>query len=463
MIVKNTKREKNTVTFDVELDAAEFEKHVNEAYRKNRGRIMVPGFRKGKAPRMVIEGMYGSDVFYDEAMENAANEAFAFGAEQEKLNTVGRPGMTDSRVTEEKGAVLSFQTDVWPEVTLGQYKGLEAAKESAEVTDEEIAQEVERMRKQNGRLVTVERPAQNGDTVNIDYKGTKDGVAFDGGTAENYNLVLGSGSFIPGFEEKLVGISAQEERDLDLTFPEEYHAADLAGKAVVFHVKCNEVKFEELPELDDEFAKDNDFDTLDALKADIRSRREEQKKAAADNAFADALVEAAIDNMTVEIPASMIEERMDGIMKEYAQYMSQQGIGLEQYLKMIGSDVASFRETTRATAEKQTRTEVLLSAVADAENIQISEDDLKAEYAKMGEAYGMKAEEVEKYVDVEGLKADLRRRKAVDVIAESGVVAVTKAKKTVRKPADKKAEADGEAPAKKPRKTTKKAEEEKAE
>ena len=469
MIVKNTKREKNTVTFDVELDAAEFEKHVNEAYRKSRSRIMVPGFRKGKAPRMVIEGMYGSDVFYDEAVENAANEAFAFGVEQEKLRTVGRPALADSRITEEKGAVLSFQTDVWPEVTLGQYKGLEAEKAPVEVTEEEIAEEVERMRKQNGRLVSVERPAQNGDTVNIDYKGTKDGVAFEGGTADNYNLVLGSNSFIPGFEEKLVGISAGEERDLDLTFPEEYHAADLAGKAVVFHVKCNEVKFQELPELDDEFAKDNDFDTLDALKADIRASREQQKKTAADNAFADALVDAAIGNMTVEIPASMIEERMDGIMNEYAQYMAQQGLGLEQYLKMIGSDAASFRETTRATAEKQTRTEILLSAVADAENIEITEEDLKAEYAKMAEAYGMKAEDVEKYVDAEGLKTDLRRRKAVDVIAESGVAAAPKAKKTVRKPAAKKAKAAEdaeapaeEAPAKKPRKS-KKTEEEKAE
>ncbi len=442
MIVKNVKREKNTVTFDVELDAAEFEKFVNEAYRKNRGRIMVPGFRKGKAPRMVIEGMYGADVFYDDAFESAAPEAFMFGVEQEKLRAVGRPGLADTSVTDEKGALLSFQTDVWPEVTLGQYKGLEAEKPSVEVTDEEIAQEVERMRKQNGRLVSVDRPAQNGDTVNIDYKGTKDGVAFDGGTAENYNLVLGSDSFIPGFESKLVGISAGEERDLELTFPQEYHAEELAGKDVVFHVKCNEVKFEELPELDDEFAKDNDFDTLDALKADIRARREEQKKSAADNAFADALVDAAMDNMTVEIPDSMIEERMDGIMREYAQYMSQQGIGLEQYLKMIGSDMASFRETTRATAEKQTRTEILLTAVADAENIEITEDDLKAEYAKMGEAYGMKAEEVEKYVDAEGLKTDLRRRKAVDVIAESGVVAVTKAKKAVRKPSAKKAKAE---------------------
>ena len=441
MIVKNSKKETNTVTFDVELDAAEFEKHVNDAYKKNRGRIQVPGFRKGKAPRMIIEGMYGADVFYDEAIENAAQEAFIFGVEQEKLRVVGRPSLTNSTITDEKGAVLSFSTDVYPEVTLGQYKELEAEKEPVEVTEDEITAEVDRMRKQNSRLVTVERPAENGDTVTIDYCGMKDGVAFDGGTAENYNLVLGSNSFIPGFEEKLVGVSAGEERDLDLTFPEEYHAKDLAGQAVVFHVKCNEVKFEELPEADDEFAKDNDFDTLDELKADIRSKKEKEKETAAKNAFADALVEQAVENMTVEIPASMIEERMDSMVNEYAQYMSQQGLGLEDYLKMIGSDVNSFRETTRATAEKQTRTELLLAAVAEAEGVEITDEDLEKEYAEMAEAYGMKVEDVKKYVDAEGLKGDLRRRKAMDAIVDSGKVAAPKAKKAVRKPSARKAKA----------------------
>ena len=441
MIVKSSSKEKNTVTFEVELSAEEFEKHVNDAYKKNRSRIQVPGFRKGKAPRMVIEGMYGADVFYDEAIENAASEAFIYGAEQEDLKVVGRPSLNDSRITEEKGAVLSFRTDVYPEVTLGEYKGLEAEKNAVEVTEDEIAAEVERMRKQNARLVSVDRPAENGDTVNIDYKGTKDGVAFDGGTAENHNLVLGSNSFIPGFEEKLVGIAAGEERDLELTFPEQYHAAELAGQAVVFHVKCNEVKFEELPEADDEFAKDNDFDTLDDLKADIRTKKTQEKETAAKNAFTDALVDKAVENMTVEIPASMLEERMDGMVNEYAQYMSRQGLGLEDYLKMIGSDMASFRETTRATAEKQLRTELLLTAVAEAENVEITEDDLKAEYASMAENYGMKAEDVEKYVDAEGLKGDLRRRRAMDIIVDNGVEAAPKAPKAVRKPAAKKAKA----------------------
>ena len=219
MIVKSSSKENNTVTFQVELDPAEFEKHVNAAYKKNRSRIQVPGFRRGKASRMVIEGFYGKDVFYDDAMEDAANEAFMFGVEQESLRAVGRPSLTDMHVTEEKGALLSFSTDVWPEVTLGQYKGLEAEKDPCDVTEEEIDREINRLRKQNGRLVSVDRPAENGDTVNIDYRGEKDGEAFDGGSAEGYNLVLGSNSFIPGFEEKLIGITAGEERDLELTFP----------------------------------------------------------------------------------------------------------------------------------------------------------------------------------------------------------------------------------------------------
>ena len=435
MIVKNTNKEKNTVTFDVELDAAEFEKYVEGAYRKARARIMVPGFRKGKAPRMVIEGMYGKDVFHEDAFEGAANEAFAYGVSEEKLETVGRPSMLDAKVTEENGALLSFSTDVYPEVTLGQYKGLEAVKPSVEVTDEEVDNHIERLRKQNGRIVTVERAAQDGDTVNINYCGTLEGIPFDGGTAENQDLVLGSNTFVPGFESQVVGMSAGDERDLDITFPENY-AKDLAGKAVVFHVKCNAVKVEELPELDDEFAKDNDFDTLDELKADIRANAVKEKETSAKNAFEDALVDAAAANMTVDIPASMVEERMDGILNEYARYMANQGLKFEDYLSMIGTDVQKFRETTRPTAEKQTRTELLLTAVAKAENIEITEDDLKAEYEKLAEAYGMKVEDVEKAIDVEGLTAQLRRDRAVALIAENGVAV----EKKEEEPAEEKAE-----------------------
>ena len=427
MIVKNSSKENNTVTFQVELDPNEFEKHVNAAYLKNRSRIQVPGFRKGKASRMVVEGFYGKDVFYEDALEDAANEAFAFGVEQESLRTVGRPSLTGTEITGEKGAVLSFSTDVWPEVTLGQYKGLEAEKDPCDVSDEEIDRELQRLRKQNGRMVSMDRPAANGDTVVIDYRGEKDGVAFDGGTAEGYSLVLGSNTFIPGFEEKLVGISAGEERDLELTFPQEYHSADLAGKDVVFHVKCNEVKLEELPEVDDDFAQDNDFDTVEDLKKDIVERLRKSKETVANNAFTDRLVNAAVENMSVEVPPSMIEEQMDSMMNDYSRYISAQGMPFEQYVKMMGGTVETFRESTRAAAVSQVRTELLLDAVAKAENLEVSEDELKAEMETMGKTYGMKAEEVEKYIDKEALTEQLLRNKAKAVITDSGVAVAPKA------------------------------------
>lgn len=428
MIVKNNSKEKNTVTFQVELTGAEFEEHVAAAYRKNRSRIQVPGFRKGKASRMVVEGFYGKDVFYEDALEDAASPAFVFGVEQENLRVVGRPSVTATEITEEKGALLTFSTDVWPEVTLGEYKGLEAEKDPTDVSDEEVEREIERLRKQNARMVSVDRAAENGDTVNIDYAGTKDGVAFEGGTAQGYNLVLGSNSFIPGFEEKLIGIKAEEERDLDLTFPEEYHSKELAGQAVVFHVKCNEVKYEELPAVDNDFAQDNDYDDLDAMKKSIVERLEKSKETVAQNAFTDRLVNAAVANMTADIPESMIEEKMDSLMDEYNRYISSQGMPFEKYLQMMGTTYENFRATTRPAAETQTRTEVLLDAVAKAENIEVTEEDFNAEYDKMAETYSMKAEDIKKYVDTEALKAQILHDKALAVIRDSGVAVAPKAK-----------------------------------
>ena len=440
MIVKNISKENNTVSFQVELSGAEFEEHVAAAYRKNRGRIQVPGFRKGKASRMVVEGFYGKDVFYEDAIEDAASPAFVFAVEQEKLRVVGRPSVTATEITDEKGALLTFGTDVWPEATLGEYKGLEAEKDPTDVSDEEIEREIERLRKQNARMISVDRPAENGDTVNIDYAGTKDGVAFDGGTAEGHDLVLGSGSFIPGFEEKLVGISAGEERDLELTFPENYHAKDLAGQNVVFHVKCNEVKYEELPAVDDDFAQDNDYDDLEAMKKAITERLHNGKETVAVNAFTDRLVNAAAANMTVDIPESMIEEHMDSLMEEYERYISSQGMPFEKYLQMIGTTPEAFRSTTRPTAEVQTRTEILLDAVKTAENLEATEEDVNAEIEKMAETYKMKAEDVRKYIDLDALNDQILRNKAIAVIRDSGIAVPPK-------PAEEPAEEPAEAPA----------------
>ncbi len=420
MIVTNSAREKNTVTFDVNLDADEYEKFVNGAYLKNKKNIMVTGFRKGHAPRMVIEGMYGKEVFYEDAINDAAPEAFSFAVDAEKLETVGSPSVDDAQVTEEKGLKLSFKVDVWPEVTLGQYKGLEAVKGSAEVTDEEIDREIQQMRKQNGRLVAVEREAKSGDTVNIDYVGSIDGVPFEGGSAQGHNLVLGSGAFVPGFEDKLIGVKAGEERDLDILFDDDY-VEPLVGKAAVFHVKCNEVKEEELPEVDDEFAKDNDFDTVDEMKASIRSRLSESKKKAVDNAFEDALVEKAVENMTADIPSAMFEERLDAIYRDYAQYMAAQGLKLEDYLQMIGSDFPTFRESNRPAAEKQVKTEVLLKAVAAAEALEVTDEELEQEFANVAKQYGMEEADVRKAIDAESLRPEILRKKAAQCIIDSGV------------------------------------------
>ena len=274
MIVKNVrKKEKSTVTFDVLCDAAEFEKAVNEAYLRNKSKIFVPGFRKGKAPRMVIEGMYGKDVFYDDAADELAPVAFNFALEKRDLRTVGNPLVKKVDVSDAKELTISFVTAVWPEVTLGQYKGLEAPKAKVEITDGQVDEELEKIRRRNSRIQSVERPAKLEDTAVIDYEGSVDGVPFDGGKAEGHNLVLGSGAFIPGFEDQVVGMGAGEERDINVTFPEDYAEKSLAGKAAVFHVKCNEVKETQLPALDDEFAKDvSEFDTLAEYRATCRPR-----------------------------------------------------------------------------------------------------------------------------------------------------------------------------------------------
>lgn len=423
MIVKNVeKKEKSTVSFDVVCDAAEFEKAVNGAYLKNRGKIFVQGFRKGKAPRMVIEGMYGKDVFYDDAADDLAPAAFRFAAEQEGLRTVGNPAVKAVDVSDGKELTLSFVTAVWPEVTLGQYKGVEAPKAKVEIGDGQVAEELEKIRKRNSRIVTVERPAKLEDTAVIDYEGSVDGVPFDGGKAEGHNLVLGSGSFIPGFEDQVVGMSAGEERDINVTFPEEYHEKSLAGKAAVFHVKCNEVKENQMPDLDDEFAKDvSEFDTLDEYKASIKEKLTKAAEAEAENAYQSALIEKAGDNITADIPDAMVEEQMDNIMREYDQNLQMNGLNLELYLKYLGQDAKAFREQTRPTAERRVKTDLLLDKVAEEEKVEVSDEEIEAEYARLAEQYGMEAEQVKQALARDVISGDVKTRKAAQIIFDAGV------------------------------------------
>ena len=340
MIVKNVeKKENNTATFQVESDAAEFEAAVQSAYLKNRSSINIPGFRKGHAPRAIVENMYGREVFYQEAMDELAPKAFEQGLTEAELRIVGQPAINNVEVTEERTVVYTFAVTLYPEVTLGQYKGLKAPKDVTEVSDEEVEEELEKARKQNARKISVEdREAQMGDTANIDFDGYLNGERFDGGKAEGYDLELGSNSFVPGFEEQVVGMKIGEEKDLDITFPETY-VENLAGKAVVFKVKLNSLTYPELPELDDEFAKDvSEFDTLDEYKADLRAKLLKDKTDKANNAFRAEILRQAAENVTAEIPDVMIDEKVEETLRNYAAQfgMNDRNVSLQELTNMMG-------------------------------------------------------------------------------------------------------------------------------
>ena len=441
MQVRNVERkEKSTVSFDVVIGAEEFEKALQAAYLKNRSKIYVQGFRKGKAPRMVIEGMYGKDVFYEDAADALAPEAFQFGVEQEKIRNVGSPAMRSMDVSDAKELTLGFATAEWPEAKLGEYKALTAERPVVDVKDEEIDAEVERARKRAGRIVTVERPAKEGDTAVIDFEGSVDGVPFDGGKSEGHNLVLGSKVFIPGFEEQVVGMSAGEEKDINVTFPEDYQAENLAGKPAVFHVKCSEVKEEQLPALDDEFAKDvSEFDTLDEYKKSIRERLEKTANEHADSEFHSALLEKAAENMEVELPTAMVEEQIDNMINELAQNLQYQGISLELYLQYLGQDARSFRESQREQAEKRCRLQVLVDKIASVEDIQVTDEEINEEYKRIADLYATDEEKVRASVPVDAVKDDMRVRKAAELVYETGVAVAPEEKKAEKKPAAKKA------------------------
>ncbi len=422
MIVKNVeKKDKNIVSFVVEADADEFEIAVKAAYQKNKKNISIPGFRKGKAPRMVIEGMYGADVFYDDAFTDLSPEAFAFAVEEENINAVGMPTVTNYEVSDEKTLSILFETAVYPEVTLGQYKGIEAPKGEAVVSDADVDAEIERVRNRNSRLVVVEREAKEGDSVVIDFEGFLDGVPFEGGKAEDHLLQLGSGQFVPGFEEQVVGMKAGEEKDIDITFPENYHE-ELAGKAVVFKVKCKEVKETELPELDDEFAKDvSEFDTLDEYKNSIREQIFSSRETQVQNEFENEVIKKCIENMDCDIPEQMVEERQKQLVADYSNNLRAQGYSLDQYLQMIGIDRTSFQNSTRPTAFGQLQNEIMLTAVADAEGCEASDEELEEEYKSYADAYNVEVQTVKTAFDPDILKGDIRRRKAAKIIIDSAI------------------------------------------
>ena len=424
MNLKNfEKTEKNTAVLTVASDPAEFEKAVNGAYLKSRKDIYIPGFRKGKAPRQVIEGMYGHEVFYQDAMDEIAPEAYEFAVNEKDLRVVGQPRITDVNVTDDKGVEFTFSLTLYPEVTLGEYKGLEAVKLVQTVSDDDVEAEIAAVQKRNARMLNVDRPAEMGDTVNINFEGFLDGTPFEGGKGENHPLELGSNSFVPGFEEQLVGMSAGEEKDIDITFPENY-TENLAGKAVVFHVVCNEVSSPEYPELDDEFAQDvSEFDTMADYRADVRSNLQKRLDDSAEAAFRDAVIQKACEGMTVEIPDVMVEEKVDEFLRNYASQfgMYERDMTREQMLKLFGMNEETLNSSIRPAAEMQVKTELMLEAVAKAENLEPTEEELDAYAAKMAEGIGASADDVKKYFGAEYLKAETQREQAMELIVANAV------------------------------------------
>ena len=424
MILKNVeKKEHNTAVFTVAADSAEFEKAVNGAYLKNKKDVYIPGFRKGKAPRQVIEGMYGKEVFYQDAMDDLAPEAFELGVKEGELRVVGQPHISDVNVTDEKSCEFTFDVTTYPEVVLGQYKGLEAVRTAETVSEETVDNEIKNVQKRNARMLTVERPAEMGDTVNIDFEGFLNGEPFDGGKAEGHALELGSNSFVPGFEEQLVGMSAGEEKDIDITFPENY-AENLAGKAVVFHIVCNEVSSPEYPELDDEFAKDvSEFDTFDEYKADVRATLQKRMDDGAETAFKDEVIRKACETMTGEIPEVMFEEKVDEFLRNYAAQfgMNDRDMSREELLKLFGMNEDTLKFSIRPAAEAQVKTELLLEAVAKAENLEPTDEELEAYDKKTAEGDGATVQDVKRYFGETFLKNELKKEQAMNLIVENAV------------------------------------------
>ena len=428
MKVNSVEKNGNNATVVVEIDKELMESGINKAYLKARKNIMVPGFRKGKASRKMIESLYGAHVFYEDGLEEIFPEVYDFSvAKQEGLKAIGRPSLTDMKINDDGTVTLTMTTEVYPEVTLGQYKGLEVEKAEATVTDEQVEAELSRMAENVASTETVDGPAQMGHTANIDFEGFDNGVPFEGGKGKNHDLKLGSGSFVPGFEEQIVGMSAGEEKDINITFPENYHA-DLAGKTVVFHVKVNKVTETIVPAMDDEFAKDvSEFDTLDALKADIRAKALERAQKNIQNEFETACIAKAAENTTVELPNALIERELDTQMERFAYQLQMGGYSMEQYAKMMGGDVKTMRNAFRPAAEKAAKESVTLEKIAEVENIAVTDEEVAAEIESLAKQYDLTVEKVKEMVPAEELTESLKTRKAVQIIVDSAVAVAPKA------------------------------------
>ena len=421
--IKTKEIEKNKYSFEFLINKEAFDAEVNKVYRKNVSKMNIPGFRKGKAPKHIIEKLYGTTVFFDEAIDNLLPEAYETALSSTKLEVVSRPEIEVVSI-DDKGVTLKAAVFTKPEVEISEYKGLEVEKDSVEVSDEDIMKDIDATRERNSRMLTVEgRAAENGDEATIDFEGFLDGVAFDGGKGEKYPLVLGSGSFIPGFEEKIIGKNVGEEFDIDVTFPEDYGAENLAGKAVVFKIKLHELKVKELPELDDEFVKDvSEFNTVDEYKADIRAKLTERREKTVENKLENDLINALLEKTQVDVPACMIEQEIDGQVRDYEYRLSSQGISLDMYFQYTGMTMEQLRENLKADSEKQVKVRLALGKVAKLEKLKALKKDIEAEYKKIATGYNLDIETVKSGISEESISEDIILRKAVDFIKENAVI-----------------------------------------
>ena len=422
------KKEGNKVTLKITVDNNKFEEAVNKAYNKTKGKYNIPGFRKGKAPKVVIETQYGKGVFYNDAIDMLFPEVYPEAIKELNIDPIDRPDLDIEEISKDNGLVMVVNVEVKPEFELGAYKGIEISKVDNTVSEEDVEARLNEMVNRNARLTSVEDKAlENGDTAVIDFEGFENGVAFEGGKGENYNLVIGSNTFIPGFEDQLVGKKAGEEVEVNVTFPEAYHAENLAGKPVVFNVKVNDVKVKEVPALDDEFAKDTtEFETLAELRADVKAKLEEQAKNAADAEMRNALVEKVSANTEVEVPEAMVQHQIDNMLMELNYQLQYQGLNLEQLLQMTGRGLDELREERRADAERLVKSSLVLEAIAEKENVEANDSDVDAELEKMAAMYNMEVEKIKsslRETDIEDIKGQIKIRKTLDLLVENATIA----------------------------------------
>lgn len=428
-LISCEKLEKSMVELQFSIDAETFKAAVNNAFKREGKKYAIPGFRKGKAPRHMIEKMYGSDIFHYDAVNDLFPEAYEAAVKEAKIDVVGRPDPEVVSMSEADGVVLKVKVAVKPEVELGEYAGLTVTKEAKNANEADVDAEVKRMQDRNGRLLTREGAAENGDTVDIDFEGFVDGKAFEGGKAEHYSLVLGSGSFIPGFEDQVVGHSAGEEFDVNVKFPEEYGAAELAGKDATFKIKLHEVKYKELPALDDDFAKDvSEYDTLDELKDSIRNNIKTNLDKQAEQKVENDLMDQVIANMKADIPDAMVDSRIDELVQDFEYRISQQGLKLADYLKYMGMNIEQFRAQFKEQADKQVKMRLAMEAIVAKEGITASDEEFEEEVKRIADAYKMEADKVKSIVDAAAVKADLAINKAIDFVKEKANVVTAEPK-----------------------------------